>query len=356
MDGGQDEAFDTIRVAVLCGSDNERTIGWDRSAIIDSKGNNDSWRLLSQLDRQHFSWRRMHITPGYFRQQRRWSLGYYHLAWNMITDPDQNPQTLEVATKVLASLKLPVVNRPSLIESTRRDRVAQLLQGTPDVVVPKVLLLRNPTKDRVERAVQAAGFRFPAIVRLIGTQSGKVLGICANVDDMRPIFGDRRHAFFMTEFHDLRFGDGFFRKTRFMFIGDAIVARQHIISDNWNVHGADNRRVTATREAFQQESDAMLLGGAEALRPRDRDRLAAIRQRVPLDYFGLDCCLAEDGRLVVFEVNATMNIWPMEGRMDDDNRRIPTERAIAAVRWLILAKTRLLDPALSEAAPHAAGA
>ncbi len=335
---------ETLRTAVLCGSDRERSVAWDRTTGIDSTGNNDSWRLINQLDTLHFSWRRIHITPGYFRQPRRWSFEKYHVIWNMITDPDQNPATLEVATKMLSAVRLPVVNRPAQMETTRRDQISERLQGTPDVVVPKVLLIRNPSRERIARAVDAAGFRFPAIVRLTGTQSGKVLGLFERLDELEPIFGDRRNAYFMIEFFNLQFSDGHFRKTRYLFVGDRIVPRQHIVSDGWNIHGADARRVTAKSEAFQRESDDLLIGGIEALPRSIRTRLEAIRARIPLDYCGIDCCVTEDDRLVVFEVNATMNVWPSGDRMNDTARRLPAERAVAATRRLLLAKTGRADP------------
>lgn len=327
-----------LRVAVLCGSDDERSVIWARQADIGSTGNNDSWRLINALDNQRFGWRRTHITPGYFRQPRRWSFERFSVIWNMITDPDQNPATLEVATKLLAEVKLPVVNKPSLMALTRRDRIAERLQGTPDVVVPKVLLIRNPNRERIAKAVDAAGFRFPAIVRQTGTQSGRVLGVFERVEDLQAIFGDRRHDYFMTEFYNLQFSDGHFRKTRYMFIGDRVVPRQHIVSDGWNIHGADTARVTIKNESFKREMDELLLGGFDVLPQSVRSRLLAIRARIPLDYVGIDCCVTEDHRLVVFEVNATMNIWPKADRIDDPNRRIPNDRAIAAVGRLILAK------------------
>ena len=40
------------------------------------------------------------------------------------------------------------------------------------------------------------------------------------------------------------------------------------------------------------------------------DTLQAVRARTPLDYFGMDFGLMPDGRVVLFEANATMNFFP----------------------------------------------
>ncbi len=38
--------------------------------------------------------------------------------------------------------------------------------------------------------------------------------------------------------------------------------------------------------------------------------LAAVRDRMPLDYFGMDFGILPDGHVVLFEANATMNFYP----------------------------------------------
>ena len=39
--------------------------------------------------------------------------------------------------------------------------------------------------------------------------------------------------------------------------------------------------------------------------------LSAVRERMPLDFFGMDFGIAPDGRVVLFEANATMNFFPL---------------------------------------------
>ncbi|MGQ0560085.1 MAG: hypothetical protein ACT4OE_10990, partial [Sphingosinicella sp.] len=42
-----------------------------------------------------------------------------------------------------------------------------------------------------------------------------------------------------------------------------------------------------------------------------RRALAGIGERIDLDFFGLDCSILADGRMLLFECNATMNFFPL---------------------------------------------
>jgi hypothetical protein len=326
-----------IRIAVLCGTDDARGMVTDRDQAAMLEGNNDLWRLVDGFDKGAFFWRRMHLAPNYFRQQARWDLGRYHVALNLISDPDQNPRTLAVADKVLAGTRLPVVNRPSAMASTQRHEIAGRLAGLPGLVVPKVLLLRNPTLERVRKRCEETGFRFPAIVRLAGTHTGEIVGLFDRPEDVEGVYGDRRNAYFLIEWVDLRFADGLYRKSRFFVIGDSIIPRQHIVAKGWNIHGRDSLSMLEN-EAWMEEMRRVILGGFAGLDPRIQAALRAIHERVTLDCFGIDACMTEDNRLVIFEVNATMNFFPKSGFRPEWPQARTLQPASEAMLGLVLAK------------------
>jgi hypothetical protein len=135
----------------------------------------------------------------------------------------------------------------------------------------------------------------------------------------------------------LRFADGLFRKSRFFVFGDAIIPRQHIIAEGWNIHGRDGRWMRES-EALMAESRRVILGGVAALAPSIRAALDAVRERIRLDCFGIDGCMAEDGRLVIFEVNATMNFFPGSGFRPESPQAQTLGPATAALERVIRAK------------------
>jgi glutathione synthase/RimK-type ligase-like ATP-grasp enzyme len=57
---------------------------------------------------------------------------------------------------------------------------------------------------------------------------------------------------------------------------------------------------------MQQEEAAFLNDSAAVFGPAQMQALQTIRERVGLDYFGIDCGLDASGNVVVFEVNASM--------------------------------------------------
>lgn len=60
------------------------------------------------------------------------------------------------------------------------------------------------------------------------------------------------------------------------------------------------------RAWMQAEEEHFLRAPEQVFGPRRRAALRVIRDRIGLDYFGIDCGLDPDGHLVVFEVNAAM--------------------------------------------------
>jgi hypothetical protein len=326
-------------VGVICGGDAAKAIVWDYDPNTRVDGNNDTLAMLGLLEPQ-IQVRRVFLSPAYFRQPRRYDFRKFDLVWNSISDEVQNPKILAIAQKLVAEAKLPTVNPPSLIPKTSRAETAKRLAGIDGVVAPKVLVLRNPSRERVGRQVEEAGFVFPAILRRTGTHNGEVVGIVDDLDGLEPIFGDRKHEYNLIEFVDVRRDDGLYRKTRFFFVGDQVITRQHIVSDDWSVHGKSSRRVMSSREDLLVESRAMLIDGFEALPDHVRTAVHAIRERMGLEYLGLDCCIRENGEIVVFECNATMNFNPFFRNPAMQHNRAALPRYLDAVRALVMARSR----------------
>jgi hypothetical protein len=61
-------------------------------------------------------------------------------------------------------------------------------------------------------------------------------------------------------------------------------------------------------EWMRAEEAAFLDAPESTFGPQAMATLDAIRRRIGLDYFGIDCALDPDGRVLVFEVNASMLI------------------------------------------------
>jgi hypothetical protein len=79
---------------------------------------------------------------------------------------------------------------------------------------------------------------------------------------------------------------------------------------------------------------------AGVLGPAGMAALAAVASALQLDYGGVDFGRERGGRIVVFEANAAMAIYPPPDDPRWDYRRTAHERAIAAVRRMLLDRAR----------------
>jgi hypothetical protein len=92
----------------------------------------------------------------------------------------------------------------------------------------------------------------------------------------------------------------------------------------------------AQAPAYRAEEDAYLADMAAALGARAMAGLARLKDALGFDYGGIDFGLAEDGRVLVFEANATMAIVPPGPEPMWDYRRAPIRRALDAARAMLV--------------------
>lgn len=286
-------------------------IGSDQLAGTTSDGRpkfagcTDLHRLFDRREPVHI----LQLDRNMLRQRRRPELHPYRVILNLVTDPDQNPRTLENLRKLLRDYSGPVINRPEAVLRSTRDQVAMLLDGMPGLIAPEVIRARNSRPGLVAGAIERAGLTFPLIVRLAGTHTGKIVGLFDTIDELRAgVTQPGEHI--ITRFVDFRGEDGLYRKYRAFFIGKKIIFRHKLISDTWSVHAGDRMRFMADRPELVAEEQAMFESAGGALPAAVIDTLNAVRDRMPLDYFGMDFGVLPDGQVVLFEANATMNFFP----------------------------------------------
>jgi hypothetical protein len=150
----------------------------------------------------------------------------------------------------------------------------------------------------IDAAIDRARFAYPVLVRPFGSHGGAGLRRAASPAELPA--GDA----YIAPFVDFAGADGWYRKYRAIFV-DGVVYPYHLaIAPRWLVHywtagmDADAAR-RAEEQRFLADHEAVL--GAAAI-----ESLAAIARRLGLDYGGIDFSVLPDGRLLVFEANATM--------------------------------------------------
>lgn len=226
---------------------------------------------------------------------------------NAVTEPHRCSVALRTIEAVVAKTQANCFNHPAAIQGTRRDLVSERLAGIEGLCMPRTLRLRIDEPAELGEAIARAGLSWPVLLRVAGDHGGKDLTKVDRPEDLRAALRDLPwggRPVYVTEFVDFRGDDGLYRKMRLVVAGREIFLRHHIPSADWLVH-ADSRVPRA--ELLERELQE-LEGFDQGLLPVLRERVLAIADALGLDYFGIDASLLPDGRLLVFEANATMNV------------------------------------------------
>ena len=268
-------------------------------------GSTDLFELIDPNTPHH----RLQVTRQFLRQKRRPSLTPYRHILNLITEPERNDKVLEVLRVLVRGMPGKVINRPEAVLRTTRDQMAKRLSDIPGLLAPKVVRLKGSSAPgRIADALARAGMEFPLISREPGTHLGTTQ---ARVDNFDQLIASMTGGteYFATQFVDYRSPDGLYRKYRVFFIGPHTIFRHQLFSDHWNVHGKDRDRVMSDRPDLRKEEEALFATVEGAFAPAIKRVLAAVRDRIDLDFFGIDFGILPDGRMLLFEANATMNFF-----------------------------------------------
>jgi len=222
----------------------------------------------------------------------------YDVLFNTIAESEDAAPALQLAAAFAERAGKRAINPPGLVAGIGRSAVAARFAASQTIVAPAV--------ERVELAtLRSRGFTQPLVVRPVGSQAGFGLARIASTEELGEYLTEHAHpAYFVMPFVDYRSADGFYRKYRVMFVGGVPYACHLAISPRWMIHYynaamAEHQWMRDEEARFINDLDTVFTGAlAEALRE--------IAAAIPLEYFGIDCALPPDGRLLLFEADAAM--------------------------------------------------
>ena len=261
---------------------------------------------------------------------RHCSLPPHSVVFNTIGDADRCGEARRIASHRVLRSAARVVNPPERVLPTSRAACLERLACLPGVVAPRVATL---ARSAFSHGVPV-GFETPFLLRCPGFHTGQHFvrvdepaSLAAALDSLP---GDPVLA---LQYLDAVGADGAFRKYRVMLIGGRAVPLHLAISAHWKVHYFTAGM--ASSAAYRAEEARFLGDMDDVLGPVAMRVLAGIDAALGLDYAGVDFALAPDGRLLLFEANATMTIVPPPLGAMWDYRRPAVERALSASRALL---------------------
>jgi hypothetical protein len=152
---------------------------------------------------------------------------------------------------------------------------------------------------------------FPLIVRPRGSHAGVGLAKISDCAALaRYLAGRPEQEFFVSRFVNYANEDGLFRKYRVVFVDGRPYACHMAIADRWdiwylNAGMSDSAAKRLEEETFMRTFE---LGFAR----RHHTALAAMAERIGLDYFTIDCAENQRGELLIFEADNTAVVHNMD--------------------------------------------
>ncbi|MGB9117414.1 ATP-grasp domain-containing protein, partial [Bradyrhizobium sp.] len=240
----------------------------------------------------------------------------HDVAMVIASDSEECLEALRKIDVVASRWPRPLLNPPRLVRNLDRDKLHGLLSGIEGLDIPATACVTRAQLSEIARsntglADVAAELKFPIIVRPRGSHAGVGL---ARVNDgamVERYLADRtEQEFFVARFVDYAGEDGLFRKYRIVFVDGRAFACHMAIADRWdiwylNAGMAFNAEKRLEEESFMRDFD-------RDFAVRHGSALAAIADRVGLDYFTIDCAENKNGALLIFEADNTAVVHNMD--------------------------------------------
>ena len=232
------------------------------------------------------------------------------------SDSDDCQPALRKIDEVASRWPRPLLNPPQRICNLDRDKLYRLLAGIDGLVMPATFTVERPAlievaEEREWLTTVAGELAFPIIIRPRGSHAGVGLEKVDEPIELSLYLDERdEQEFFLARFVDYASEDGLFRKYRIVFVDSEPYACHMAIAHRWDIWYL-NAGMSASEDKRREEATFMQTFDIGFGR-RHRTVLAAIAERVGLDYFIIDCAETRDGALLLFEADNTAVVHDMD--------------------------------------------
>jgi hypothetical protein len=268
------------------------------------------------------------------------TLPQYDVVFNAVGEPDVAAALAPRIARFTSQSGRPVLNAASAIARTRRNDLPALVGDLANVVTAPCIRCTSPPpgRDALVKMLAGAGIGFPVLARPVATHGGAGLTMCSTLDELEIWLCGSTTECYLTAFYDCRSADGNYRKYRAIFVDREPYAYHLAISDRWMVHyfsaGMENMpdRIAEEKRFLEQPRAAL---GSPAM-----DAVAAMGRRLDLDYAGIDFALLGDGRIFVFEANATMLVHRERSNGPLAHKNTQVQRIVDAFERLLARRAK----------------
>jgi hypothetical protein len=280
------------------------------AAAIDMGGNTPIEFLLEESG---IELKTLYVVPGI---ELPAPLPDHDVAIVIASDSEECRDALGIIERVAARWPRPMLNPPRFVCNLDRDKLHRLLRGIQGLDIPATLCVARGQLSEIARssllvADIAAELQFPIIVRPRGSHAGVGL---ARIEDRaalgRHLTDRAEQEFFVSRFVDYADEDGLFRKYRIVVVDGRPYACHMAIADRWDIWylNAD----MAFSESKRHEEENFMRTFDSGFATRHQGALAAMIDKIGLDYFTIDCAENKRGELLIFEADNTAVVHNMD--------------------------------------------
>jgi hypothetical protein len=240
----------------------------------------------------------------------------HDIAIVIASDSEECRDALRVIDQMAACWPRPLLNPPRRVGNLDRDKLHNLLRGIKGLDIPATESVTRAQLSAASRsdlpvADGAAEFQFPFIIRPRGSHAGVGLAKIDGPAALDQYLAERaEQEFFVSRFVDYANDDGLFRKYRVVVIDGRPYACHMAIADRWDIWYLNANMAFSAGKRLEEAS--FMRDFETAFAVRHQDALAAMAERVGLDYFTIDCAENKRGELLIFEADNTAVVHNMD--------------------------------------------
>ncbi|MEM9006917.1 MAG: hypothetical protein AAGE59_25735 [Cyanobacteria bacterium P01_F01_bin.86] len=231
----------------------------------------------------------------------------FDILLNAVSDADIHLEFLNKQISLLSDKKIPIINHPQSILNNTREKIVENIPPSIDVIIPKTVRVNLVSEkiDDLTSQISMNKLGYPVLIRPIGSQTGENL-VLLNTEEEACEYHHKDGWFYLTEFHDFRSVDGYYRKYRVWNIGGKTVPNHLFLSDKWNVHGTSRFETMIKNQWMIDEEKSFINGDSKSNQDGFLCLISTLQNVTGLDYFGVDFGFTKEGIPILFEANPTM--------------------------------------------------
>ena len=218
-------------------------------------------------------------------------------------ESDRDRPVMQSVDRMIEAWPCPVLNRPDRVQLLSRTDMYRFLGHIPSLVMPATA--------RVGRAGLKKPTTFPIIARPVDSHAGRGLAKLDTAEAIDGYLASQTDAeFFISPYVDYRSLDGQFRKYRIVWVDGRPYPCHMAVADRWDLWYYNAGMAVSPGKRMEEEHFISTFDTGFAR--RHGPALAAIEERLGLEYVGIDCAELADGRLLVFEGDISLVVHDLD--------------------------------------------